>query len=75
MKQILPILNFKGTNWDNFQEEIGNKISNINLGNNSRKHGINDKFGQWYNITKSAINNSIPTKSQTVEHKSIFSPH
>lgn len=74
VKQIPPMLNFKETNWENFKEEVKNRIQNINHQDNLLKD-VDRKLNQWYNATETAINNNIPTKSQVIDQKPITSAH
>lgn len=74
-KHIPPRLNFKNVNWDDFKDEIEEKMNNINTTDNMNRQEIDDKLTKWYEAIESTIDNKIPTTNKIIEHKPISSPH
>lgn len=60
--------------WDNFRNEIQEKINEIKLDQYMDKNQLEGKLNQWYTITEYGLNNNIPKKSKHTTHKPTTSP-
>ena len=74
LKPSLPILQFNKANWEQFEIEIENKMTDVIPPNNLTKVELDTQLDAWFEIIETSIRNFIPTKVTNIKLKPITSP-
>ena len=73
LKPTVPTLQFGKANWEEFEEEIENKIQEETLPDNLDQQGIDTHLKNWFDTIETAMMNHIPTRTTNTKQKPITS--